>query len=52
MTFTKLRFTAFYENVKVVLEVFRDCLQFQITYDELNSNPFCVLEKDGLSLIL
>jgi hypothetical protein len=28
-------------------------LQFQITYDELNStNPFCVLEKDGLSLIL
>ncbi len=53
MTFTKLQFTVFYADIKVGLELFCDCLGFLITYDELNSeNAFCVLEKDGLSLIL
>ena len=53
MTFTTLQPNIFYTDIKVGLELFRDCLGFQVTYDDLNSeHPFGVLEKDGLSFCM
>lgn len=53
MKFTKLVPNVFYTDIKVGLKLFVECLEFSIGHDELNaSHPFCVVEKDGLSLNL
>jgi hypothetical protein len=53
MKFTKLVPNVFYTDIKVGLRLFVDCLGFRIGHDELQSeNPFCAIEKDGLSLLL
>ena len=53
MNFTKLVPSIFYEDIKLGLKLFVDCLEFRIGHDELNAdNPFCELHKDGLSILL
>lgn len=53
MKFTKLVPNVFYTDIKVGLKLFVDCLGFSIGYEELKSaNPFCVIEKDGLRVML
>ncbi len=53
MKFTKLVPNVFYTDISVGLQLFIDCLEFTIGYDELQSeSPFCAIEKDGLSLLL
>ncbi len=50
MRFTKLVPNIFYEDIKVGLKLFVECLGFRIGYDDLSStDPFCVVEKDGLA---
>jgi hypothetical protein len=51
MNFSKLVPNIFYSDINTALTLFIDCLQFNITHDELSSdNPFCVIEKDGLRI--
>jgi hypothetical protein len=53
MTFTKLVPNIFYEDIKVGLDLFVDCLGFTIGYDDLNTaNPCCVVNKDPLFVFL
>lgn len=53
MTFTKLLPNVFYTDINVGLKLFVECLEFSIGHDELQSeHPFCVIEKDGLGLLL
>jgi hypothetical protein len=53
MNFTKLVPNIFYADIKSGLKTFVECLEFNIGHDELNSdNPFCVVDKDGLSVLL
>ena len=53
MHFTKLIPELYYTDIKSALKTFVDCLEFRIGHDELNStNPFCVLDKDGMSIML
>jgi len=49
MNFTKLVPNIFYKDIRSGLKTFVDCLEFTISYSELNTKrPFCVVEKDGL----
>ena len=49
MKFSQLVPNVFYTDIKDGLELFVDCLEFTVGYDELNSaNPFCVVEKGNL----
>lgn len=51
MHFTKLVPNVFYENIHEALKLFVSCLHFEIVHDEINSeNPFCVIEKNDLTL--
>ena len=53
MHFTKLIPNIFYENIKVGLELFIECLQFTVGYDNLSAkDPSCVAEKDGLAIFI
>lgn len=53
MTFSKLVPSVFYTEISVGLALFVDCLQFTIAHKELNiSQPYCVLQKDGISIML
>lgn len=53
MHFTKLVPNVFYADISDALRLFLDCLEFKIQHDELKaSNPFCVIEKDGLRINL
>ena len=53
MRFTKLVPNIFYENIKDGLALFVDCLDFEISYNDLKSeNPCCVVQKDTLSVFL
>jgi hypothetical protein len=53
MTFSKLVPNIFYRDISEGLKLFVDCLEFTIGHDELNATqPFCVLEKDGLRINL
>ena len=53
MKFTKLVPNIFYENIQDGLDLFVDCLEFSIGYNDLNSdNPCCVVQKDSLSVFL
>ncbi|MBV9988339.1 MAG: hypothetical protein JO301_11720 [Chitinophagaceae bacterium] len=53
MKFTKLVPNIFYEDLKDGLELFVNCLQFTIGYNDLDSQePCCVVQKDELSVFL
>ena len=53
MHFTKLVPSIFYIDIRSGLKTFVECLEFTIGHEELNSdNPYCVLNKDGLSIML
>ncbi|WP_338869879.1 hypothetical protein WBJ53_21305 [Spirosoma sp. SC4-14] len=53
MTFTKLVPSVFYTEISEGLKLFVDCLQFAIEHKDLNTaQPYCVLKKDGISIML
>jgi hypothetical protein len=53
MNFTKLVPNVFYTDINDALQLFLDCLQFNITHDDRTAaQPFCVIEKDGLRINL
>jgi len=53
MNFEKLVPNIFYIDINEGLKLFVDCLGFTIGHNELNSSqPFCVLEKNGLMINL
>ena len=53
MNFSKLVPSVFYQDIADGLKLFVDCLQFTIEHIDLNcSQPYCVLEKDGISIIV
>ncbi len=53
MNFTKLVPSVFYTDLSDGLKLFVDCLQFTIHHKDLNtSQPYCVLQKDGISIML
>jgi hypothetical protein len=53
MTFEKLVPSVFYTEISDGLKLFVDCLQFTIEHKDLNtSQPYCVLKKDGISIML
>lgn len=53
MNFTKLVPSIFYTNISDGLKLFVDCLHFTIEYNDLNtSQPYCVLEKDGIRIMV
>lgn len=53
MTFEKLIPNIYYQDINNGLKLFIDCLGFSMGHEELKSkNPFCVIEKNGLQMIL
>ena len=53
MNFDKLVPSVYYVNISDGLKMFVDCLGFTIGHNEIKTNqPFCVLNKDGLSFYL
>jgi hypothetical protein len=53
MNFTKLVPSIFYTDLSAGLKLFVDCLQFTIEHKDLNaSQPYCVLQKDGISIMV
>jgi predicted HAD superfamily hydrolase len=53
MNITKLIPSVFYTDISDGLKLFVECLQFTIEYKDLNtSQPYCVLQKDGISILL
>jgi hypothetical protein len=53
MNFTKIVPSIFYADIRSGLKTFIECLEFTMGHEELNSaNPFCVVNKDGLSIML
>jgi hypothetical protein len=53
MNFEKLVPNVYYVNIANGLTFFVDCLDFTIGHDEIKSKqPFCVLQKDGLAIML
>ena len=53
MKFTKLVPNIFYEDIHIGLNLFIDCLEFTIGYNNLEAeNPSCIAEKDGLGIFI
>ncbi len=53
MKFSKLVPSVFYIDIKDGLKFFVDCLQFSIEHQDLKTaNPYCVLGKDGIRIML
>jgi len=53
MTFTKLVPNIFFEDIKDGLDLFVDCLEFSIGYNDPKSdNPCCIVQKDTLAIFL
>ena len=53
MNFTKLVPSVFYTNMDEGLKLFVDCLQFRMEHEDLHtSQPYCVLEKDGIRIMV
>jgi len=51
MNFTKLVPNVFYADIRDVLILFIDCLEFTIEHDELTAaQPFCVIAKNDLRI--
>ncbi|MEY2903234.1 MAG: hypothetical protein RLY89_2340 [Bacteroidota bacterium] len=53
MQFEKIVPSVFYKDIQQALILFVDCLHFNLKHAEFNiSTPYCVLEKDGNSLMV
>jgi hypothetical protein len=53
MNFTKLVPSVFYTDLSDGLKLWVDCLQFTIEHQDLTaSQPYCVLYKDGINVML
>jgi len=53
MKFSTLIPSTFYTNISDGLKLFVDCLQFRIEHEDFKAaQPYCVLAKDGISLML
>lgn len=53
MKFTKLIPNIFYTDISVGLQLFVNCLQFEIVYNDLKAeDPFCIIKKDNLVIHL
>lgn len=53
MNFTRLVPSVFYTNITDGLKLFVDCLQFTIKHKDFHTaQPYCVLEKDGIVLMV
>lgn len=53
MNYEQLVPNVYYTNIADGLKMFVDCLGFVIGHNEITTdNPFCVLNKDGLSIYL
>lgn len=53
MHFTNLVPSVFYADLSDGLKLFVDCLQFTVKHQDLNtSQPYCVLQKDGIGIML
>lgn len=53
MHFTNLVPSVFYKDLSDGLKLFVDCLQFKVLHKDLNaSQPYCVLGKDGVSIMV
>jgi hypothetical protein len=53
MNFSKLVPSVFYTVISDGLKLFVDCLQFSILHQDLKTAvPYCVLEKNGIRLML
>ena len=53
MRFSSLVPSIFYKDLSDGLKLFVDCLQFTVVHKDLNtSQPYCVLAKDGISVMV
>jgi len=53
MKFEQLIPSVFYANLKDSLKLFVDCLEFNISHEEFESeSPYYVISKDGLSILV
>ena len=53
MNFSKLVPSVFYVDISDGKKLFVDCLQFSIEHEDLKtSQPYCVLEKDGIRIMV
>ena len=53
MNFSRLVPSVFYIDISDGLKLFVDCLQFSIKHKDLNtSHPYCVLEKNGIRIMV
>lgn len=53
MNYSNLVPSVFYIDISDGLKLFVDCLQFSIKHQDLKtSDPYCVLEKDGLKIMV
>ncbi|MDP4712520.1 MAG: hypothetical protein NWS63_15070 [Saprospiraceae bacterium] len=53
MHFSQLVPSVFYTDISDGLKLFVDGLEFTIAHEDLNSsNPYCVLKKDGIQIML
>jgi len=53
MTFSKLVPSVFYTDLSDGIKLFVDCLEFAIKHKDLKaSQPYCVLEKDGIVIMV
>jgi hypothetical protein len=53
MNFTKVVPSVFYIDISDGLKLFVDCLQFAIEHKDLKSSqPYCVLAKDGITIMV
>jgi len=53
MTFSKLVPSVFYTDLADGLKLFVDCLQFTVQHKDIHtSQPYCVLQKDGIGIML
>ena len=53
MKFTKLIPNIFYSDIQVGLNLFVECLEFTIGFDDLKSDePSCIAEKDSLAIFI
>lgn len=53
MHFTKLIPNIFYTDIKVGLQLFVDCLEFKVSYNNLKADPpSCIAERDHLAVFL
>ena len=53
MNFSKLVPGVFYIDISDGLKLFVDCLQFSIEHEDLKTaQPYCVLEKDGIKIMV